>query len=642
MNQSADPCENFYEFACGNFKPEAVYTKRKKYNQFQTVDNHVVKTINGFLENVDSDVYADQLKPLRKFYKVCLESNEKHMEKSSIFLDLINEIGGFPALEPQWKEENFDWIVMSSHLNKFGCKNILSEDIDPIYPFRYCLFRNDIGVGVSLPSNGSNDTPAYNLNAEEMLKILEIYGVDHEKSQLVVKEIIAFMKGIVQFSSLVEWMLSSEEGTNITTAEPYSQVLEKYLKIVWNINKTDEEFSDILDNQSTASAHFMVELVEQVNKTKKETIANYLSIKFLHYLHGDQDLDKNDPKRFCTTKVMEANEYFVSLLYNSSIPNEKKQGITDDLLQMMQGILKSLESRIVKADWLDKESIDAAVLKVKSIKTVIGQLDAGYLSEWILNETSKLDFNEVYEENLLQILKFQITLDHLQYNHRETIGSSAMWMQLLKSAKGNAQFFLLDNTVYILNGILNLPIYSRDQVAAVKYGKIGYALAHEVGHGFDPSGIHFNADGEIGDWWSNKSETNYAERLTCLEEESSKIFIKDLDDYVHGSTTLDEVVGDVIGISMAFDAFLKNVEVDETYRTLNDHNLTKEQLFFVSCAQLYCSDYTQYVLFNEADENHPHDQIRAEATMKHLSIFSDSFKCSEGSRMNPAKKCTLF
>lgn len=55
---------------------------------------------------------------------------------------------------------------------------------------------------------------------------------------------------------------------------------------------------------------------------------------------------------------------------------------------------------------------------------------------------------------------------------------------------------------------LNLWLFSR----ALNYGSIGSILAHEITHGFDDVGRHFDEDGNKNLWWTNTTISKFVNR----------------------------------------------------------------------------------------------------------------------------------
>lgn len=70
---------------------------------------------------------------------------------------------------------------------------------------------------------------------------------------------------------------------------------------------------------------------------------------------------------------------------------------------------------------------------------------------------------------------------------------------------------------------------------------------------------------------------------------------------------------------------------------------TPEQMFWISSAQTWCSiDRTAYMRLRILNGVHAPDRYRVIGSLFNSKQFSKDFKCPIGSRMNPAKKCTVW
>lgn len=642
VNDSVDPCDNFYDYACGNWKPkeieDSIIETKSVFNEIQ---ERIISIINSFLVG-DNDtldkVYPDQLKSLRKYYQVCTKSSTNFVTKSLYYSEVLNQIGGFPAINQSWVPEKFDWIAMASYLNAFGCENLLAEHADPKNPFVF-LFGN-MALGFSVPVTSTIKSPE--ANADVMLNILSVYGVDKEKSQIIIKEVLDFIETLTKFNIDAHDVGSSHNKSDLS----YKEELMKYVNIAWNL--TDENDIDEMvlhhSNQNEEQQRLLSQIIRTINEAKPEVVANFLSMKLLNHLHSLQLLGFRDKNKFCTSQVMTIHEYFIGLLYNSTISNEEQISRLEDINKLSQEIFKSFETMIKSTDWLDQRTKNEATKKLKGIRISIGQAD-DILGDVAMKEMLELNFNDDHYQNFLEMLKFKVKLSHFPFKLRKSLNRTTKPWGILDYAAVNAFYVARFNSISIPNGILNDPIYNKNQHSAVKYSRLGYYLGHEIFHAFDNRGRQLDSFGHEVDWWSALPDVIYDVKSRCFEIELNMIrmtFDGGIKLSVNGNKTVNEALADSIGLEIAFDAFKRNTINEEVDEWCLDHRITKEQLFFLSLSQLYCSEYTMKRLNEEAEDNHLTDFLRIMYILPRSTTFAEHFQCKKGSTMNRGKICKLF
>ena len=117
----------------------------------------------------------------------------------------------------------------------------------------------------------------------------------------------------------------------------------------------------------------------------------------------------------------------------------------------------------------------------------------------------------------------------------------------------NAYYHPLLNEIVFPAGILQPPFFYAEADDAVNYGAIGAIIGHEITHGFDDQGSHFDADGQLREWWTQEDRTEFMRRAQVLVEQFDGYAVVDAL-HVNGHLTLGENIADFGGLKIALDA----------------------------------------------------------------------------------------
>ena len=76
MDRSVDPCENFYQFACGTYVKEAVIPDDKSsIDPLSYINDKLQQQIRSSLESEISDKDIRPFRLLHSYYNVCMNSS---------------------------------------------------------------------------------------------------------------------------------------------------------------------------------------------------------------------------------------------------------------------------------------------------------------------------------------------------------------------------------------------------------------------------------------------------------------------------------------------------------------------------------------------------------------------------------------
>lgn len=143
------------------------------------------------------------------------------------------------------------------------------------------------------------------------------------------------------------------------------------------------------------------------------------------------------------------------------------------------------------------------------------------------------------------------------------------------------------NEIVFPAAILQPPFFNSEADDAVSYGGIGAVIGHEISHHFDDQGSKYDENGRLAEWWTPADVKAF--------EAASKRLIAQYDAYeplpgqkLNGEFTLGENIGDLAGLTMAYDAYKASLNGKEA-PVIN--GTTGDQRFFLGWAQVWRRNY---------------------------------------------------
>ncbi|VDM92568.1 unnamed protein product, partial [Litomosoides sigmodontis] len=199
MNFSADPCNNFFEYACGQWnRDHTIPDDMFAFGTFASVRENVRQQMRALLES-DVSPESRSIEMTRIAYQTCMNTSQLESLKSSQLLSALRQLATWPLLHDNnnWDDNSFDLTyVLASTRRYFG-----SETFFQIYVYadaknttRNVLYLDQGTLGLG---RGSRD---YYLNTSMFTKHLNAY----KKYQLdVVKLLLDDANVIYNLSQLI-------------------------------------------------------------------------------------------------------------------------------------------------------------------------------------------------------------------------------------------------------------------------------------------------------------------------------------------------------------------------------------------------------------------------------------------------------
>ena len=336
---------------------------------------------------------------------------------------------------------------------------------------------------------------------------------------------------------------------------------------------------------NVAQPDAIASLATLFNSTPVETWRNYLEVHFLdefaavlpkeydaeafdffgRKLNG-QEQQRERWKRAVAEVNDELGEAVGQLYVKEYFPPAAKEQVSE----LVNNLRKAYAAHLETVPWMTPATRKVAQEKLASFRTKIG-----YPDKW--RDYSALDIRandpfgnrvraEVFEWNR-RVKRIDQPTDRDEWN---------MTPQTV-----NAYYSQTFNEIVFPAAILQPPYFDPKADPAVNYGAIGGVIGHEMGHGFDDQGAKTDAKGILRTWWLSEDTVEFKKLGDKLATQYDTFQIEG-GQHVNGRLTLGENIGDLSGVTIAYDAYHRSL-AGKKAPVLAD--LTGDQRFFLAWAQ---------------------------------------------------------
>lgn len=122
MDSSIEPCNDFYQFACGNFVRNTYIPDDKlAVDAFNTLADQIDIQLRTIIEDDIEPNESNVFKLVKKMHRSCMNRTAIEALGLDAFKQIIADIGGWPAVEGEsWNETDYDWIDSAHQMRQIG------------------------------------------------------------------------------------------------------------------------------------------------------------------------------------------------------------------------------------------------------------------------------------------------------------------------------------------------------------------------------------------------------------------------------------------------------------------------------------------------------------------------------------------
>lgn len=290
------------------------------------------------------------------------------------------------------------------------------------------------------------------------------------------------------------------------------------------------------------------------------------------------------------------------------------------MLTLVENLKAALALRISDVGWMSEETKAYALEKLDTIRVKIG-----YPDRW--RDFSGLEIDE--EHYLLNVIKAHaFEFEYMVSKINKPVDREEWFMP---PQTVNAYYSPNLNEICFPAGILQPPFFYADADDALNYGAIGMVIGHEMTHGFDDQGRHYDKSGNLVNWWTDEDADRFKARSQVLVDQFNKYEVAE-GIFANGELTLGENIADLGGLNVSLTAY-KNTNSTETIRKKTG-GFTGLQRFFLAYAHVWAQNIRpQEVLRRVKEDVHSLGDLRVNGPLPNMKEFHEAFGIKEGDAM---------
>jgi len=301
------------------------------------------------------------------------------------------------------------------------------------------------------------------------------------------------------------------------------------------------------------------------------------------------------------------------------------------MLDIVANLRTVLHGRLERLTWMSDTTRKTALAKLDSMTAKIG-----YPDRW--RDYSRLTISPgSFLPNVLAGQRFETDR---QFARADGLVDRTDWG--MTPPTDNAYFNPSNDEIVFPAGTLQPPFFDVTADDAVNYGSTGMVIGHEMLHAFDDDGRHFDAHGDLREWWTSADSAGFERRVNVVVAQYGSYVALDTM-HINGRLTLGENLADIGGLTVAYDAWQLARQKNPASASVG--GFTPEQRFFISFANTW-RDKTRPETMRMLLVSNPHspERWRVNGTVSQVEAFAKAFGCHPGDPMvqSPEKRLELW
>jgi endothelin-converting enzyme/putative endopeptidase len=650
IDRSADPCVDFYQFACGNWiKSNPIPSDQASWDSFTSVYVQNQDILRNILEKVATDNPGRSVvdRQIGDFYYACMDDKGAETKALNAIKPELDRISAL--------KDKGEMMELLAHIHLVGPNPIFGFGSQPDFHNAGMEIAGIDQSGLTMP-----DRDYYLKDEEKFLTLrkafveymentFKLMGQNPQQAKTSAQTVLNIETDLARAfmdRTLRRDPKNTDHKMHLADVEklgPNFQ-LARYLKAINAPNFADLNVGNpdfFKQTNATITKYPLDAWKTYLTWQMMNFISPWLSdpyvktnFKFQQALSGQQEIQVRWKRCVDLTDSNLGEALGQPYVAQTFGPEGKER-----MLKMVSALEKSLDQDIANLPWMTPETKKQAKVKLDAIYNMIG-----YPDKWRDYSSIKIARDDL-AGNILRTVEFE---SRRQNNKIGKPVDRKEWGMTPPTV--NAYYSGTRNEIVFPAGILQPPFFDRTMDDAVNFGGIGAVIGHELTHGFDDQGRKFDPKGNLSDWWTPVDAKEFETRASCVADEYSN-FISIDTLKLNGRLTLGENTADNGGARIALMALLANMQqgkstngggTEQAAEEKKD-GFTPEQRFFLGFAGVWCENRTPELarMLVSVDPHSP-GKYRTNGVVQNMPEFQKAWNCKTGQPMVKANACHVW
>jgi putative endopeptidase len=636
LDRSADPCGNFYQYACGGWmKANPIPSDQSRWGRFNALQESNRTILQNILENVSTNKPSRTVieQEIGDYYAACMDEKSIDAKGIAPLQDDLNRIAAINNKPAITDVVIHLYQIGSTPFFRFGSEQDAKDSTQVIAGL-------DQG-GLGLPDRDyylKTDQKSVDIRNQYLAHVQRMFELAGVPRDVAAKKAAAVMA--------IETELAKGSLDRVSRRDP-AKVYHKLT--VKELISLGPEFdwpkfftavgAPLIEALNVDVPPFIRAMDSVLVQTSLDDLKSYLTWNLLHDSAAElphafqQESFDFYGKVLSGTKEMPARWKRCVNQVDSQLGDALGRKFVEQTLgaegtrrtqQMIAAIEKAMARDLESLTWMTPKTKEQAMVKLRAVLNKIGTKE-----HWIDYSRVKIGRDDEYG-NAARTSQFEL---ERQLSKIGKPVDKTDWQ--MSPPTVNAYYDPQENDINFPAGILQPPFYDNKMDDAVNYGAIGAVIGHELTHAFDDQGRQYDAAGNLRDWWTEQDAKAFEQRSQCLVDEYSGFTAVD-DMKLNGKLTLGENTADNGGVRLAYMALLDTLAGKHPAKR---DGFTAEQRLFLGFAQVWCENRTDETarLHAQTDPHSP-GEFRVNGVVSNMPEFQKAFSCKVGQPMvrNPA------